>query len=131
MIDQEFIERATKHCEPIWNEYREKRRLYISAWNNANREFLRECIRKYSKTDKGRYASSKRNANRHKNMKDACEDLHWFEKKQIGKFYRNCPPGYEVDHIIPVSRGGKHILSNLQYLTKEQNLKKSNKLQTN
>lgn len=46
----------------------------------------------------------------------------------IKEFYKNCPPGYEVDHIIPLSKGGLHTLSNLQYLTKSENRKKSNKI---
>ena len=48
--------------------------------------------------------------------------------KAIQQFYINCPPGYEVDHIIPISKGGAHSLENLQYLTKEENRRKSNKL---
>jgi 5-methylcytosine-specific restriction endonuclease McrA len=46
----------------------------------------------------------------------------------IKKFYNACPPGYEVDHIIPISKGGLHILENLQYLTVKENRQKSNKL---
>jgi 5-methylcytosine-specific restriction endonuclease McrA len=46
----------------------------------------------------------------------------------IKKFYDACPPGYEVDHIIPISKGGLHILENLQYLTAKENRQKSNKL---
>jgi hypothetical protein len=46
----------------------------------------------------------------------------------IQKFYLNCPKGYEVDHIIPISRGGLHTLENLQYLTISENRKKSNKI---
>jgi hypothetical protein len=46
----------------------------------------------------------------------------------IKDFYIKCPPGYEVDHIIPISKGGSHSLANLQYLTKEENRKKSNKI---
>ncbi len=49
--------------------------------------------------------------------------------KALQEFYANCPIGYEVDHIIPISKGGKHTLSNLQYLTREENRRKSNKLQ--
>lgn len=48
--------------------------------------------------------------------------------KVLQEFYLNCPPGHEVDHIIPVSKGGLHSLENLQYLTISENRKKSNKL---
>lgn len=48
--------------------------------------------------------------------------------KAIQEFYINCPIGYEVDHIIPISKGGAHSLENLQYLTKEENRRKSNRL---
>lgn len=46
----------------------------------------------------------------------------------IQQFYLNCPKGYEVDHIIPISKGGLHTLENLQYLTISENRKKSNKI---
>ncbi len=46
----------------------------------------------------------------------------------IKEFYRNCPQGYEVDHIIPISKGGLHTLSNLQYLTIRENRSKGSKL---
>jgi 5-methylcytosine-specific restriction endonuclease McrA len=48
--------------------------------------------------------------------------------KLIKKIYENCPVGYEVDHIIPISRGGHHHQDNLQYLTRSQNASKGNKL---
>jgi CRISPR/Cas system Type II protein with McrA/HNH and RuvC-like nuclease domain len=44
------------------------------------------------------------------------------------QFYINCPPGYEVDHVVPISKGGLHSLENLQYLTISENRKKSNKI---
>lgn len=46
----------------------------------------------------------------------------------IQRIYENCPVGYEVDHIVPISKGGLHHQDNLQYLTKEANRRKGNKL---
>ena len=45
----------------------------------------------------------------------------------IKGIYLNCPEGYEVDHIKPISKGGLHHQDNLQYLTIKENRKKSNK----
>lgn len=53
---------------------------------------------------------------------------HNVDRLAIKEFYTNCPVGHEVDHIIPISKGGLHTLENLQYLTISDNRKKSNKL---
>jgi 5-methylcytosine-specific restriction endonuclease McrA len=50
------------------------------------------------------------------------------DRKAIREFYDRCPDGHEVDHIIPISKGGLHTLSNLQYLTIQENRRKSNKI---
>ena len=50
------------------------------------------------------------------------------DRQAIKEFYANCPSGYDVDHIIPISKGGLHTLSNLQYLTASENRSKGNKL---
>jgi len=53
----------------------------------------------------------------------------WANLEKIEEFYKNRPEGYHVDHIIPLNGAyvsGLHVLENLQYLTIEENLKKSN-----
>ena len=50
------------------------------------------------------------------------------DMKLIKEIYKNCPNDKEVDHIVPISKGGLHHQNNLQYLTKEENQKKGNKI---
>jgi len=54
----------------------------------------------------------------------------WVDYEALKEIFRNCPKDMVVDHIIPL-RGknvsGLHVPSNLQYLTPEENGKKSNK----
>ena len=46
----------------------------------------------------------------------------------IKQIYLDCPKGYEVDHIIPISKGGLHHEDNLQYLTISENRRKGNRM---
>lgn len=50
------------------------------------------------------------------------------DHEKIKEIYAACPEGHEVDHIIPISRGGRHHQDNLQYLSISDNRRKSNKL---
>lgn len=48
----------------------------------------------------------------------------WADRKAIQEFYRNCPPGMVVDHVLPMKGKhvcGLHVLENLQYLTPLEN----------
>ena len=62
-------------------------------------------------------------------------DLTLEQKREIWQVYRECRRvsqetgiPHEVDHIIPLAKGGKHIASNLQILTADQNRRKSCRL---
>lgn len=104
-----------------------------NKWQRENPEKQAECVRKYASTEKGAFYGSKSSyryrmkqrfpINVVENMK-----LSFEEKIKIGEFYLNCPEGYEVDHIIPLAKQGRHELSNLQYLTKRENRRKRDKI---
>ena len=108
----------------------------------------RRASAKYDKTEQGRTSKKLRNqryfatergkaVNRAKVAKYKAAKLQripvWMTKdelKMMRFFYINCPEGCDVDHIVPLQGenvSGLHILSNLQYLTKEENGRKGNK----
>lgn len=53
--------------------------------------------------------------------KDACGA--WIDLREYGN--RNSNTGWEIDHIIPSSRGGSDMLSNLRPLHWQNNTEKS------
>jgi hypothetical protein len=62
-------------------------------------------------------------------------DLSLEQKREIWAIYRECRRisketgvPHEVDHIFPLAKGGRHIASNLQIITAEENRRKSARL---
>jgi len=55
----------------------------------------------------------------------------WSQTEAIAEFYKQCPPGCEVDHYYPLQGetvSGLHVIENLQYLTMADNRAKHNKV---
>jgi hypothetical protein len=47
--------------------------------------------------------------------------------KLIRRIIEACPKGYDVDHIVSLSKGGLHHQDNLQYLPASENRRKGNR----
>ena len=98
-----------------------------TKWNKRNPEVLRKAVKKWIKNNPERRAWYRRS---HKNnVKSNCPV--WVDKNELKQVYSNCPSGFEVDHIVPLKGkivSGLHVPWNLQYLTREANLKKTNRL---
>lgn len=96
---------------------KDKLKKYISEWQKQNKEKL--------KSIKAKRRAAKIN-----------RTPKWLTKKElkaISAFYVNCPPQYEVDHIIPLQGktvSGLHVLANLQYLLVNENRSKGNRFET-
>jgi 5-methylcytosine-specific restriction endonuclease McrA len=102
-----------------------------NKWNKRNPEKLKFYREKYENSQEGKINRKKIERKRRSRMVEAQADLDYEQKMLIRDFYYSCPEGYEVDHIVPISKGGKHCLSNLQYLSKEENRKKATRLYWN
>ena len=128
------------HVIKAFNPEERELEIYIKgiALKNNNQHLKRfitnvnknENIIKYKKKeDKKRKLENRNLASRTRaKRKGAYIDLEKDEKKLIRQFYNECMSGYHVDHIIPLSKGGKHCLTNLQYLKSKENIKKSNNI---
>jgi hypothetical protein len=118
-----IIERAA-----LYNKtHKEKRKAAVDSYYQRNKEKLAVTGRKWKQENKGKVRSykAKRKAIQLKAMPK------WADLKAIENIYANKPEGYHVDHIVPLISDkvcGLHVENNLQYLTAEQNLKKSNTL---
>lgn len=105
---------------------------HLKTYKEKNRKLLVQKALIYRKTTNG-LAAHRANEAKHRARKIRATPK-WLSKEQIKEmalFYKNCPKGYEVDHIVPL-RGkdvtGLHVPWNLQYLTTSDNCQKSNKL---
>src|SRR5512135_2855440 len=81
--------------------------------------------KRYESSEKGKLARKKAMQRRMERMKEASKELTDEEKNEIEEFYQKKPFGMHVDHIIPISKRGKHCLSNLQYVPPKENYEKA------
>ena len=115
----------------------EARRISRRKWLNkpGNKAVQYQANQKTQSSRHKRWRETHKDDLRIKSAKERAVKLQriplWSNQQEIVEFYMSCPNGYHVDHILPL-RGktvsGLHVLENLQYLTKRENLSKGNKI---
>lgn len=115
--------------DKVWRtENRSLRQAYQKEYQRNNRDKVNAYNRKYSKSAKGQVVNRAKRAYRRALQKQATPP--WVNRKALKEFYKNCPKGHHVDHIIPLEYDdvcGLHVPWNLQYLTAFENDSKGNK----
>lgn len=131
---------ACKSCEYVRNQgpYRENRLKVSEKHNRAKGHIPLEDYKKQRKENK--IPRSYRVAKRRAMKKNA--EVKWSDKQYIQDLYKNAKeansifeavgikPKFQVDHIVPLQHPlvcGLHSEHNLQILTAEENIRKSNK----
>ena len=110
---------------------KEKTKARVDRWRKNNPEKFRDQWRRSSKEK-----NNARVANYRCTKRNQTPDLTEEQKNIILDLYTTARQltedtgvKHEVDHIIPVSKGGLHHPDNLQILTKYENQSKGNRIQ--
>lgn len=129
--DSEFrkklLELAKAYRNKTKYESSSKSKERKKLWRETNREKCREMCRSHYTRNKNYYIAkvAKRRAAKLKRTPK------WANLQAIQAIYDNCPPGYHVDHIIPLQGhnvSGLHVEYNLQYLPANENKAKGNRM---
>jgi hypothetical protein len=110
----------------VAKRFRETNADKIKSWRKQNKQRIRKLGQRYRKINRQKLTAYEA-ARRASKLKATPR---WFEKEQVDHFYSNVPKGYEVDHIIPLKNAlicGLHVVSNLQYLPRYDNVAKNNR----
>jgi hypothetical protein len=118
------------------DRYREKGRESSKLWRKKNPTKYKENLENWIKEnpDKYKLITAKGNSKRRAAEKNNTPDLTHNQKLIIETIYlqrirleKRLGIPFHVDHVIPISKGGLHIPSNLQVLPAKLNLKKNSK----
>lgn len=121
-----------KHAEKI-REARLSKKDEAAAYHREWRKLNPEKVTKYRKSWRERHPDelqllgSIRRA-KMRGIKIVKEDIHNWYSKECGVCDNLIEGKFHIDHIVPLSRGGLHVVTNLQLAHPSCNTRKHNKL---
>lgn len=121
--------RGRKRISTETGKEENRRRSLAARARPEYREKLYRAQGRYFQTPKGR-AAIRRCQSKRRAAKIGAVPA-WADQTALNRFVESCPPGFHIDHIIPLQGTnvcGLHDISNLQYLSVAENLSKSNKI---
>ena len=118
------LDRYQEYLRQYYQENQETIKERSRKHYEENTERHQECARQWRKENIGKKRSyeAKRRA-----LEKSTSTTDPWELQQIALFYKDCPKGRHVDHILPLALGGCHELSNLQHLKNRLNESKGAK----
>lgn len=99
-----------------------KNEVLLSDDEKAKRN--REHVKKWRADNKDRWRMNNRIVQANRLAARLKRTPPWADRPAIAMFYRDCPPGFHVDHVIPLRAeraSGFHVVDNLQYLPAMEN----------
>ena len=108
---------------------KEKIKISSAKYYQNNKERIAVCGAKYRKANPDKIAAKAAKCRALKLKQTPI--LTEAQKHQIELLYKKCHElgsGWQVDHVIPISKGGLHHPGNLQIVTMHYNLQKHNSL---
>lgn len=115
----------------LMEKYRTKDK--VALYWQKNLEKAKAIDDRYNQSEKGKISNSIKSSKRRARIKNQVPDSADFDI--IRSIYERCKIiseetgiPHEVDHIVPISKGGLHHQDNLRIITKSENRKKGNKL---
>ena len=118
-------------------EWQVKNKDRFIKWKELNKEKIKEGKKKYYSSEHGKLQHIKHSQKRRKYAKDTNDNTITTKfLLELVKTTRYCiftgielnESNRHLDHIIPLSRGGKHTANNVRFISASANLKKNRKL---
>jgi len=128
---KQYREENREHVLARGRQYWENHKDYFMSKNREYREEHKEYVLELGREYYAKHRGYLIYLSRLRQAKKLDATPTWADIERIKDIYKRCPKGYEVDHIIPLQGEtvcGLHVADNLQYLAKEENISKSNKL---